>query len=84
MEDSMELVKFLNALNPRLWRRIKSALLLLLAAGLAFGTGWATNVVDWGINAFVDYQTEKVTRILDDVTDDLMPSVTSTTVAPQN
>jgi hypothetical protein len=81
MEDFMESVKFLKALNPRLWRRIKDAVLLVLAAGLALGTGWATNTVNWGLNAFVDYQTEKVTRILDDVTDDLIPTVTSTTVA---
>ncbi len=82
MEDSLEFLRFFKALNPRLWRRTRDAIVLLLAVGLALGTGWATDVVDRGVNALVDYQTEKVTRILDDVTESLIPTVT--TVAPPN
>lgn len=82
MEDLLMFVKFLKALNPRLWRRTRDAVALFLAVGSALGTGWATDVVDRGVNALVDYQTENVTRILDHVTENLIPTVT--TVAPPN
>jgi putative transposase len=74
--------------QPRAAPRMRAAenlgRFMLLAVSLALGTGWATNVIDWGLNAYVDYQTDKVTSILDDVTDDLIPTVTSITVAVQN
>ncbi len=79
MRDIWDVLDVLDGLDLRLWRRFQRLVVIVLLGGLLAGAAWATDALEWGINAYVDRQTEAFTDILDQLSEDLLKDITPTT-----